>query len=631
MRRKMEARSVTLRDPVKFLLVDDVPENLVALEGLLRRDGLQIMTARSGMEALELLLVNDFALALLDVQLPTMDGFELAEIMRGTSRTRCVPIIFLTAVATDERRRFLGYESGAVDYLIKPIDPHVLRRKAEVFFELDQQRRELVRQRDEMSESEERFRRSVVQAPTPMMLFDDQGHVLVVNDEWKSLSGYEQAEIATIGDWARRAHGDNADLVLAHLQNAIAGPDRVRAEFDLTTKGGDKITWDLLASAVGRTTDGQNLYLWVAHDITARKQAERTQQLLMGELNHRVKNTLATVQAIAQQTLRFSCDPARFAASFKGRLQALSRAHSMLSDATWKGADVSELIHDQMSLGAIDERRITISGSPVSLKPQQALHVALMLHELTTNANKYGALAHAEGAISVSWKVQDGQLHISWTERCGLPLKTPEHRGFGTTLIEQTARADGGDAVVEYSESGVAWQISLPLLSDYGERQAQTTPRPVKRTTRDLSTESNQSVLAGKRILVVEDEPLVALDMIASLEGVAAQVAGPASTAEEALDIIASTALDGALLDGNLHGLPVDVIATALTKKNIPFIFVTGYGRESLPLGFNSIEILGKPFTADQLLKAAIHVTHRSRQSAGDSSQANGMHVMQNP
>ena len=99
---------------VKFLLVDDLEENLLALEALLRRDGLKLLKARSGAEALELLLVHDFALALLDVQMPGMNGFELAELMRGTERTRRVPIIFLTAVATDERRRFGGYEAGAV-------------------------------------------------------------------------------------------------------------------------------------------------------------------------------------------------------------------------------------------------------------------------------------------------------------------------------------------------------------------------------------------------------------------------------------------------------------------------------------------------------------------------------------
>ena len=137
-------------ESVKFLLVDDLEENLLALEALLRRDGLKLLKARSGAEALELLLVHDFALALLDVQMPGMNGFELAELMRGTERTRRVPIIFLTAVATDERRRFGGYEAGAVDFIIKPIDPQALRSKAEVFYELYRQRQEVSRQRDEL-------------------------------------------------------------------------------------------------------------------------------------------------------------------------------------------------------------------------------------------------------------------------------------------------------------------------------------------------------------------------------------------------------------------------------------------------------------------------------------------------
>jgi signal transduction histidine kinase len=137
-------------ESVKFLLVDDLEENLLALEALLRREGLEMLRARSGPEALELLLVHDFALALLDVQMPGMNGFELAELMRGTERTRRVPIIFLTAIATDEMRRFRGYEAGAVDFLIKPIAPHVLQSKAEVFFELYLQRQQVACQRDEL-------------------------------------------------------------------------------------------------------------------------------------------------------------------------------------------------------------------------------------------------------------------------------------------------------------------------------------------------------------------------------------------------------------------------------------------------------------------------------------------------
>ena len=132
-----------MNEPIKFLVVDDTEENLVALEALLRREGLQVLMARSGIEALELLLVHDVALALLDVQMPGMDGFELAEIMRGTERTKHVPIIFVTAGTHDPQRVFKGYEFGAVDFLYKPVDPNVLRSKADVFFELHRQRQAL--------------------------------------------------------------------------------------------------------------------------------------------------------------------------------------------------------------------------------------------------------------------------------------------------------------------------------------------------------------------------------------------------------------------------------------------------------------------------------------------------------
>lgn len=130
-------------DPIYFLLVDDLDENLVSLEALLRREGLVILTARTGPQALEILLTHEVALALVDVQMPGMDGFELAELMRGTERTRRVPIIFVTAGENDLRRRFRGYEAGAVDFLQKPIEPDVLRSKADVFFELSLQRQRL--------------------------------------------------------------------------------------------------------------------------------------------------------------------------------------------------------------------------------------------------------------------------------------------------------------------------------------------------------------------------------------------------------------------------------------------------------------------------------------------------------
>jgi signal transduction histidine kinase len=137
-------------DPIPVLLVDDLKENLLALEALLRRDGLTFLKARTGDEALELLLAHEVALALLDVQMPGMDGFQLAEYMRGSTRTRRVPIIFVTAGSADHQRRFRGYEAGAVDFIQKPIEADILRSKAEVFFDLFDQRRQVLRQRDEL-------------------------------------------------------------------------------------------------------------------------------------------------------------------------------------------------------------------------------------------------------------------------------------------------------------------------------------------------------------------------------------------------------------------------------------------------------------------------------------------------
>lgn len=147
-------------DPVYFLLVDDLEDNLVSLEALLRREGLVLLKARSGEEALELMLVHDIALGLLDVQMPGMDGFELAEMMRGNERTRHVPIIFITASASDNLRKFRGYEAGAVDFIQKPIEWDILRSKANVFFELHRQRQQLAAQRDKLETLAETLTRS---------------------------------------------------------------------------------------------------------------------------------------------------------------------------------------------------------------------------------------------------------------------------------------------------------------------------------------------------------------------------------------------------------------------------------------------------------------------------------------
>ncbi len=137
---------------VKILAVDDIEQNIIALEALIYRPGLQLLRANSGAQALELLLENDVALALVDVQMPNMDGFTLAEFMRGSPRTRHVPIIFLTATDRNSNRTFRGYEAGAVDFLYKPFDPHILRSKIEAFVQLQHQKQQLAEQLEQLTQ-----------------------------------------------------------------------------------------------------------------------------------------------------------------------------------------------------------------------------------------------------------------------------------------------------------------------------------------------------------------------------------------------------------------------------------------------------------------------------------------------
>jgi CheY-like chemotaxis protein len=234
--------------------------------------------------------------------------------------------------------------------------------------------------------------------------------------------------------------------------------------------------------------------------------------------------------------------------------------------------------------------------------------LALMLHELGTNCIKYGALSVPEGRVTIGWAVKGRVLRLQWVERGGPAVKAPATRGFGTTLIEQSANSEGGSAQMLCEAEGITWKIALPLPESATAIAASEglVSQPVRaemRTKDDGATMTPKSVLSGRRFLVVEDESLIALDLAGTLQGAGAEIVGSVGTEREALQIIARTDFEGALLDANLHGRPVDAIATALTRRKIPFVFVTGYGRDALPRAFTHVKVLAKPFSQQQLLE----------------------------
>lgn len=596
------------REPVTILAVDDIPENLAALDALLTREGLRMLRASSGEEALELLLVHDVALALLDVQMPGMDGFELAELMRGTERTRGVPIIFLTAVATDESRRFRGFEAGAVDYLLKPVDPQIVRNKVDVFVELYAQRRELARQRDRHAAALARLSAHIDNSPLAVVEFDADGRIIGWSKGAERMFGWRAAEVAGFrGDELHWIDPDDARAFAALIAGMIGGgaPRETRPLRMRTAEGvvlDCEVYCSALLDAFGRLVSVNAQIL----DVTDRKRAEETQRLLIGELNHRVKNTLASVQAIATQTLRHSSGPSDFAPTFMGRIHSLARAHALLSDTTWQGARLSELIEGQREIGTIDPARFAANGPDLELAPEPALHLALVIHELATNAHKYGALSVPDGRVTLDWEVVDGTLRIDWTESGGPPVAPPRRKGFGTALIERSLRAEGGSAVPDYGGPGMRWTLSLPHGAATRPRAPARRRGPDQAATAAAPPAGDAPPLTGRRILIVEDEPLVALELATILEDAGARVIGPAATAGQALALIEApapdAAPDAALVDGNLQGETVDGIAAALTARGVPFLFVSGYGRENLPEGFEAVSIVAKPFSAAALL-----------------------------
>lgn len=344
-----------------------------------------------------------------------------------------------------------------------------------------------------------------------------------------------------------------------------------------------------------------------AADLLELRQSEATQRLLLNELNHRVKNTLAVVQAIAQRTLARTSDPKAFAADFGGRIQSLARVHTLLSNTSWQGADLRELVRDQVLSGSVDETKVTAWGPAVRLDPQMALHLALMLHELGTNSTKHGALSLAGGWVTVNWTTDDA-LHLRWVERGGPPVTTPSKRGFGMTLIEQSAKARGGNARMSCEAEGISWAIDLPL-SEQADLNAERGALQPRASTPEVSSRLEKSAnLAGRRFLVVEDEPLIGLDIVAALEDAKAKVEGPIGTVEKACEIIGGSPLDGALLDANLNGRPVDDIARTLTRQHVPFVFLTGHGRDGLPENFREVAILSKPCSRQQIIDAAANL-----------------------
>jgi PAS domain S-box-containing protein len=320
----------------------------------------------------------------------------------------------------------------------------------------------------ELRDSEERFRLMCEHAPVMIWMSDVTGKCLHLNKMLRDFWGVAEDELDTF-DWGTTMHPDDIAGVAETVLKAMTErtPFMVKARYRdqsgryrvLQTDGRPRLTDGRFVGMIGVNTDVTER----EEADAARRQAEQHRELLIAELNHRVKNTLSVVQAIAHQTFQGTAEDACLA--FNQRLVALARSHDLLTHANWSNITLESLATSALQLNESSGARVKLNGPPVLLKARQAVAFGMAFHELFTNALKYGALSNAEGGVSVQWTVNGAaELQLSWREHDGPPVSPPKRRGFGSLLLERILHGDlSADVTLDYQPSGLVCTISAPL------------------------------------------------------------------------------------------------------------------------------------------------------------------------
>lgn len=332
-----------------------------------------------------------------------------------------------------------------------------------------------VEARARLEAAEARYRAVFDQAAMGVARVSPEGRFLEVNDRFCAMLGYSREELRKL-TFQEITHPDDVDTNLASAAALLEGRiDTYSIEKRYLTKRGD-VVWNNLTVSLVRTGAGTpDYFVSIIDDIGARKRAQTEQQnyqaqlrLMINELNHRVKNTLATVQSMASQTLRGETDPGAMYEKLEARLLGLSEVHDVLTRERWHGADLQEVAERALRPFDAIPGKVRVSGPTVWLQPGPALSMALIFHELATNAVKYGALSTPGGRVDLSWALDSAAeaLRLTWVESGGPTVTPPTRRGFGSRLIERGLRGElRGAAVMDYAPEGLVCTMRAQLAA----------------------------------------------------------------------------------------------------------------------------------------------------------------------
>ncbi|MGO6734127.1 HWE histidine kinase domain-containing protein [Rhizobium ruizarguesonis] len=333
----------------------------------------------------------------------------------------------------------------------------------------------------------------------------------------------------------------------------------------------------------------------------ARQTANERHELLIAELNHRVRNILSLITGIIRQSQATSVGLGDYIRQLEGRIQSLARAHDQITRDHWAPASLRQLLLAETAayLGK-NAQRIQMGGEDVLLEPQAFSTAALVFHELMTNSAKYGSLSGAgSGTVQLGWHRDDeGNLRIGWREKDGPPVVEPTRHGFGSTIIRRSIPYDlGGRAEVRYVKDGLEADFCIPARHVVGPTSERSNPASVGATERE--TNPDDQPLSGLNVLLVENNLIIAMDGEDILRRLGADVA-TAPSVTEAMEILAGQSFDLALLDVNLGDETSFGIADRLAADGVPFVFATGYGEGIAQANSHSdAPVLQKPYTME--------------------------------
>jgi PAS domain S-box-containing protein len=317
----------------------------------------------------------------------------------------------------------------------------------------------------ELREATDRFRSLFEHAPVAMLMADGTGKVRLVNAGAEQLFGYAADELVGESvDNLLPAERRSEHRALRAAFNAAPATRPMGLGRDLhgRHKDGREIPVEIGLNPL--TADGETFVVASIVDISARLEAERRMQFVMRELTHRSKNLLAVIQAMARRTAASSADLDAFNSNFGDRLRGLAKSHDLLVARNWEGALIDDLVRSQLALLEGPEvDRIMAGGPSMMLSPQASQYLGLALHELATNAAKYGSLATPTGEVRVTWRESDGRLILTWHES-GVTVDPPDRKGFGHVVLEDIVPGMlGGSATVAFDASGMTWTLDAPL------------------------------------------------------------------------------------------------------------------------------------------------------------------------